>query len=324
MTKSRTTKIILAAYLFISLGISAYMLLSVTGGKRVSADTHLLPITPLQYRDNHLNRMWAASFPDDNRRHRVRKVLEHDAACYSNTCNNNNTVGSFARWYISESYPHVGLTDNPTRPNYSGLDDNQACGFDDNRITFHIEDMRHLPSDEGENFRTLGKAGPCPHYYTHYRCEDPTVIRPTSSSDDHWLPFEHNCPIGTVPVVTKQEHFLVSARVIFDAGLDGIFWYGDIGENPPSNKADFISVVTHEMGHAYNLGHYVTDAHGFSTDPECDNEQNGDRGRENSFRATMCVPLYRGTRRQVTPELHEKCTFQRHFAQGRNIHSSCN
>lgn len=278
----------------------------------VNAD-HSPLTTPVKWRNLEIQRMWATTFPDDSRRTRVRRILDHDPACYSGTCNNNNTTGSWARWFISTDFPHFDTVDNATRPDYDFFDVDRVCEFNDNRVSFHIQDLRDYKSDEGEGFRTLGIARVCPRNQIFWNCVDPGAwdVGESANRDHH----EPSCPPGLVPVVERTEQYIGSGAVVFDSSEDGIFYYGGPGQVPPRDKADFMSVVTHELGHIYNLGHYIPDASGHSIDTECNGTNSNDMGESNSRRATMCIPIYLGTKRQVTPEADEKDTFRNLYQQ---------
>lgn len=289
--------------------LESILVLNSIGIKTTNAN-HVPLYIPIKWDRMHLDRMWANSFPNDSKRTLVKEIHAHDAGCYSNTCDTNNTTGSWARWYISEGYPHIGINDSTITPAYSYNDTTNTCGNNDFRVTFHFEDI--VGADP--RFTEAGTAKLCPFNKPVYTCQSPEINGTSSSSPITNTPGQDipTCTPPEVPVITGWKKYIGSGAVRFASNVD--FWYGGIGSMPPKDRPDFVSTVTHEMGHIFNLNHYPPDVNGYSTDVNCNGPSSTDMGESNPSRATMCVPLYPGTRRQVTPEKDEKDTFKNFYS----------
>lgn len=267
---------------------------------------HLPITTPIKWDNTHLKRMWATSFPDDIRRTLVRQINDHNTSCYASTCDD---VGGWARWYISDSYPHIDLADSATRPNYSIYDTKTVCDNPDYRVSFHIEALR---SDTQEGVTPLGVAQLCPYSYTEFECVPigDILTQSTTTTTQNQV----NCPKGTVPQVKSHKEYLAAGAVAFNTQTPpGTSWsYSGAYESVPSNQFAFVGTLAHEMGHIFNLGHYTPDAQGYSTDSAC-TQNNDNRGERYANRGTMCVPAYPGQIRKLTPEQDEKDTFKNFY-----------
>lgn len=280
----------------------------VFGTSTLASANHLPGADPAQWENRNIELTWAANFPDDQKRTLIRQILEKDPGCYAGTCNGNNTTGSWAHWYISDAYPHIqSETNGYPRSDYSRRDQN--CTSQDNRAIFHWQALQNVDAkgvaDKDGKFVVAGEMYRCPFNYTYTTCEDPLGPNPTSSNSAICQP-----PQVTVP---RTYTFIAGAYVAFNSKLpDNVSWsYGGPGVMPGANQIDFQSVVAHEMGHVFDLGHYVVNTKGYSTELDCQQSPTDpDNGQDNSKRSTMCQPIHLGTKRQMTPEQDEKDTFR--------------
>lgn len=269
---------------------------------------HIPLYTPILWKNKHIIRMWATSFPADTpsepRRARIYEVQAHDNSCYAGTC---NMSGSWAHWYINDSHPHFDLQDSSTRPNYSFFEKHKVCGNEDNRVSIHWE---ILPIDPDKKLHTLGSSRLCPKEDVEVSCETArNPFRKLLGSVFAQVKFEP-CPPGTAMTIRYSVAIKAGAMAFQSQLRPGDRWfYGSAYQIPPtSNDYDFMSVVAHEMGHIYNLDDYPTNTQGYSTDEACVKPQATDGGEYNSTRHTMCTPLFPKTKRQLTPELDSKET----------------
>lgn len=277
------------------------------------------PTQPANWRDPHIKKVWTQGFPNDGMRTIINEEIKHGAACvvatcnppcYSHTCTdaNGNTTG-WSRWFIDQRHPHIDLDGEKT---VADFDPQTSLGRDDLTITFG---WRDIPSSDD----ALGYASP--NIWTQETWVDcpGTGTLPgasVSTTQNH----SATIPVGKCPGAVKK--WIGACDIVFDSKIvvhdtanrpvAGFKWYvgtGDAG----SREFDFWSVFSHEYGHCLGLLHYPgndpTKANDPSTTQECTNGK--DRlGEANSWRSTMCIPLYDATERQRTPETDEKDTFK--------------